>query len=208
MTTIALRDGILAADSQTVRNDMITGRIGKILRLDLGRGFVSGAGDLASLTAWRDWCDSMLCGRSQPAPKFENFAGILIGGHKTRGVWRHENASGLYPVEVAPYYAWGSGSQFAMGAMHAGANAVQAVLAAISLDPWTGGSIQTVDVSRFFKEKLKMEPEFERYMVSNDHSEWRPARRYADGRWTDENGAPIQEPLLCDERLIKNETAR
>jgi hypothetical protein len=47
--------------------------------------------------------------------------------------------------------------------------------------------------------------EFERYMVSDDHSEWRPMRVYANGKWTDDHGNPKPAPVFIDERMVSND---
>jgi len=45
---------------------------------------------------------------------------------------------------VDPYFAVGSGQQFATAAMYMGATAEEAVKVAMALDPNTGGDIQTL----------------------------------------------------------------
>ena len=55
--------------------------------------------------------------------------------------------SSRYPRWIEdPYDAWGSGMDFALGAMHAGADARRAIEIATELDTGTGRGIDAVDV--------------------------------------------------------------
>jgi hypothetical protein len=47
------------------------------------------------------------------------------------------------PIKSESYEAIGSGCKYALGAMHCGASASEALKAAMSLDPYTGGDIMS-----------------------------------------------------------------
>jgi hypothetical protein len=52
-----------------------------------------------------------------------------------------------YPDEFFAPDAWGSGQDFAIGAMKGGADAKRAVEIAIDCNPHTGGKVQAIDLS-------------------------------------------------------------
>lgn len=56
-----------------------------------------------------------------------------------------------YPEMWPAPQAWGSGSEYALGAMHAGRNAYQAVEIASRLNLHTGGTITCVDTQEVFQ---------------------------------------------------------
>jgi ATP-dependent HslUV protease subunit HslV len=56
-----------------------------------------------------------------------------------------------YPVPVIPPFAIGAGAEFAMGAMHAGATAEEAVGIACRLSTTSGGGIDTIDIAEAFE---------------------------------------------------------
>ncbi|BDU76277.1 hypothetical protein [Mesoterricola sediminis] len=66
---------------------------------------------------------------------------ILMGGQ----VYTMEQLPVLQPVE-SPFHAWGSGSEFAMGAMAMGADARKAVEIASQLCPSCGFGVDAYDV--------------------------------------------------------------
>lgn len=52
-----------------------------------------------------------------------------------------------YPDEYFAPNAWGSGDDFAIGAMHAGADAKRAIEIAIVCNPDTGGDVKCIDLA-------------------------------------------------------------
>jgi hypothetical protein len=52
-----------------------------------------------------------------------------------------------YPEELTAPDAFGSGGDYALGAMHAGADAKRAVEVACKIDPHSGGEITVIDLS-------------------------------------------------------------
>lgn len=141
MTTIAYRDGVLAADSMISTNSgRYCGAVAKIWKRDDGAllGAVGGAGDAAKL---RDW---FLSGSDELPPALpEEGQGILIKPDGT--VWLAHGQSPMYEVDW-PFHAEGSGAAFAIGAMAHGASAEQAVSIACGYDVFSGPPVVVLKV--------------------------------------------------------------
>lgn len=148
MTTIAYRDGIMAADSLLVKSALRAGSVQKIWQAFDGIAGVSGS--IVDAIAFRAWSTSnspeMACTGSLPRRDSEQSyphgyyvsnAGIIFG-------W--DGASALVPVEEVPFVATGSGRELALGAMAAGASAEEAVRIAAQFDVYTGGRITTLSL--------------------------------------------------------------
>lgn len=136
MTTIVWRGGILATDSQaTMGMDTIsmTG-LRKIHRLSSG-GLVAGCGTTAKINVA---VRALEAGDKLPNLNDATLIHVLPDGDITV----HE-ASGSYTVSGTDFYAWGSGMGPALGALHVGASAIQAVVAACCVDPYSGGKVQS-----------------------------------------------------------------
>lgn len=135
MTTIAYRDGVLAADTLHSSNGIVVAHRPKVVRLESGALLAtkgcSGFG--RSLLAWLE------AGRDGPQPVGSDGDGglLLTADGSLEGL---EN--GFTEIMLgAPYFAFGSGAEIALGAMHAGATAEQAVAAAITHDVYSGGEV-------------------------------------------------------------------
>lgn len=138
MTTIAYRNGILAADTQMATSGSVNGSVIKIARREDG-ALVGAAGYATYAYAFMQW---FLSGEQGDPPKADHSdnnldRGVIFGSD---GYFRVYEVEGMF-VATAPYYAFGGGMDFALGAMHAGAGAKQAIEAAIAHDPNTGGDI-------------------------------------------------------------------
>lgn len=134
MTTIAYRDGIMAADSRLCVSDWIMPQvIRKIRRTE--NGLVVGIAGNAYLF---DALIAHLQGDAE-APDFGDDSAALIVDVKTRAArkYAHRAAVSL----DGPFFTIGSGSPPALGALYAGASAAEAVRIASLLDPYTGGDI-------------------------------------------------------------------
>jgi hypothetical protein len=138
VTTIAYRDGVLAADTLCTANGLRDDYATKIWRH--GKVLIGGAGSRALCLKFRDW---VVGGMEDDCPIQDNddANGILV---TPVGVvcW---SASGPWPVS-SPFYALGSGYQVAMGAMQVGATAEQAVEAALRWDTGSGGEVHTLSL--------------------------------------------------------------
>lgn len=144
MTTIAYRDGVLAADSQVTAGTTKVGRMTKCGRLPGGyRWAFCGSSQL--LWTFVKWCQRAL-ESNEPHPwdgdapqwsREDDAAGILI--HPDGAASEYEGR-GWLRVD-APFLAWGSGDKIAIGAMAAGKTAAEAVEVACSIDVYTSGPV-------------------------------------------------------------------
>lgn len=139
MTTIAYRNGILAADARACAGDNIIGNVVKIARNKVGD--LAGAAGLASYNfAFLEWFRNAEQGEPPKASKDD--------GNYDRGtIFRVDGRievyepTGKHCLGMTPYYALGSGRPEALGAMFVGADAEMAVKAAAAHDINTGGPI-------------------------------------------------------------------
>lgn len=140
MTTIAWDGHILAVDSQSTSGSLILSNTVKKLYRDVGDyKAIAFAGALQENVIFLDWVRD---GMKKDSPKFDGCAmcidasGALYvfdGNHKGR------------PLKTDYKDANGTGSEIAMGAMDAGANAIDAVEIACKLDVYTGGKVHFYD---------------------------------------------------------------
>ena len=152
MTTIALRDGVIAADSQETHGD---GRIAECKNLYSISGTIIGtAGDSYTGLIFVDWFERGA--RMEDAPDLshvqsdEDFECIVIENKDT--IYTINRFFQKYPVEMADgFYALGWGSAYAMAAMEMGADAKKAVQIAVKYDAYTGGKIKTMKVKDWDK---------------------------------------------------------
>ena len=138
MTIIAYRDGILAADSGAWYGDAFLGHGNKIDVLpDASLLATSGTwsdGELA-----REWFSGDQTGE-RPAMA-DSFGGLVL-----------QLGSKCIPFELrAPFHADGSGHEIAIGAMHMGATAIQAVEAACEWSSRCRGPVQWHRISMIAK---------------------------------------------------------
>ena len=134
MTTVAFRDGVLAAGSFAT-DESCAIRVRKIIRLPKG-DVAGGAGPLSEVTQALGW---LAKGGRGAAPSIDG-ANILL---TINGVL-HLAASGWPAVPVKGYAAIGSGAQGALVAMKLGCTAEQAVAAVAGVDHCTGGEIEVL----------------------------------------------------------------
>lgn len=137
MTTIAVRDGVMAADSRFTGTFIETGK--KMFRRD--KAIIGVAGTVTQALVFVDWYFDRKKRQPSLADEGEWAALVLTKG----GVEYWDNS--LRPVLCEGYTAIGSGSPFAMTAMDCGKTAKQAVQMAAKRDPYTGGTINTMTLS-------------------------------------------------------------
>ena len=144
MTTIAYKDGVMAADRAISGNGHV-GTARKVHRRKSDGALVGGCGDVATIQRWFEW---FLAGERGAAPNLgtddESASMILVV--RTTGKVEEYGRYGKCLYE-APYYALGSGADYALGAMAFGASARQAVAAATKHDHHTGYGIQYVQLA-------------------------------------------------------------
>lgn len=147
MTTIAFKDGILVADRCTVVPGSAVDCIRyqnsarKIFAVNDVHGvthFVTGSGNpehIIELTAW------VRAGAYGRHPSYEETTGFVFT--PGRGVRIFSSNGGGDWIE-ASMFALGSGDAFALGAMAAGASAVDSVKIAAMFDPDTSAYVDSV----------------------------------------------------------------
>ena len=139
MTTIAYRDGILAADSLSTFNGARQGSVNKIFRLN--GVLIGGCGELNVVSAFYQWVCLGMKADDCPVSKGSESMCFVI---RPDGVVMQWCDRQMPIVERSPFYAWGSGAEFATGAMEMGADARRAVEAAIVHDTSSGAPIRTL----------------------------------------------------------------
>lgn len=147
MTTIAYRNGIIAADSRETTSDESAGDYaGKCVKLlRVGKSIIALQGDSGAGMAWLDWYSR---GKSDDALHTHirstgaDFTAVELN---RTGLWVWD--SWMVPQRFAgKFYAVGSGTKAALGALHMGASAVQAVRVACKIDPWSAPPIVSMSL--------------------------------------------------------------
>lgn len=154
MTTVAFKNGVLAADTLMTAGNERMGHLTKVFKI--GGALVSGCGSLSACQAFFQWVRSGMPDDQDPTSFFKDEeddtrgVGIMI----TKDTILEITGWGLinYPVQTA---AWGSGSAFAKGAMAWGASAEESVLSAMEWDTSSGGKVQTVSLEDFQSQDAK-----------------------------------------------------
>ena len=148
MTTIAYRDGVLAADSRVTYGEDGSARVHtckKLFRKRVTHGkktfdvIIATAGESSPGMVFVDWY-----GTGKPIPDIF----LHLGGDFSCLVLTPQ---GLFEYDVYcraeeildDFYAIGSGAKAALAAMHCGKSAIEAVRIAARIDPYTGGRIHS-----------------------------------------------------------------
>lgn len=148
MTTIAYRDGILAADSKAYGGKFCAspGEKSKLHRIAKGRlkGWLVGisSNSVGADTLLLDWI-----ARGAPLPTSGDMRPdefVILALAPDGSLYLANDNLGFSGPITSAYYAIGSGADFALGAMAMGASAAQAVATAALFDPHTGGAVHTL----------------------------------------------------------------
>ena len=145
MTTIAYKDGFIAADGQVTSGSdtAIKDDHTKIFKFKYDKKpcIVAACGTLYSnaiiIETTKMVLDGALASPLKGATMFISYNNKL---------YYCDDDTGMIELNKKKFYAIGSGEQFAMGAMEMGASAKKAVMIASKLDPWTGGKIKTAKI--------------------------------------------------------------
>lgn len=145
MTTIAYRDGMIAADTATHwGGGVMQYDAHKIARNDAG-DLAGAAGHNAAPYQFLEWFKGGEKGGRPEAGKDEdgnsNLSGIIVRTDGSIWLYDSDGVEQLY----SEYVAIGSGKAVALGALYAGADAATAVMAAITHDSVTGGETETLE---------------------------------------------------------------
>lgn len=139
MTTIVYRDGVMAADTRgySGKQHPLGLRL-KVRRLNDGCLVGVGSREVGQADCVADW---LTCGGS-PAElekalgtfERQTFQALKVNPDGSASLY---DDTGWPSLAEGPYYAVGSGEDFAYGALASGRCAVEAVAVAIQLDPWS-----------------------------------------------------------------------
>lgn len=145
MTTIAYHLGILAADTLSTKGGIkVSLEVQKIYRI--GKYRVAISGELSPALEMFQTLKKMLKKETyefkNTEPMQENFT-IMCVKDGENFVRIFISAAGFWEKDGIPF-AMGSGANFALGAMHFGATAEEAVRIASTLDIYTGDRIQVL----------------------------------------------------------------
>jgi len=136
MTTIAVNHEMMAGDSLYVDGNIRGTLKTKLYRIN---GDILGyAGSAAEGQAFMHWYED----QTREKPDFNDTTVIVLKSDGTIETWE----ACYFPtiMEDHPFYAIGSGSHFAMGAMYAGADPKEAVKIAAKLDAYSGGRVKVL----------------------------------------------------------------
>lgn len=143
MTIVAYRDGVLASDSRVTVESTDAGTrcfnsVQKLFRKD--SSIIATVGESSPGIVFVRWYGSA---RRRPKvlldPELDWTCLVL----DKEGLWEWD--SSMEPELVAePFYAIGAGTKAALGAMHMGASAEEAVRITCLIDPFCGGPIQVM----------------------------------------------------------------
>ena len=147
MTTIAYRDNVLAADSQvTIESEAGGSRTftcEKLYRRSIaGVDTIIGlAGGSTDGLVFLDWLES---GERAPSHRLieggADFTALVLDA---KGLWEYDQWCRKERV-VRRFYAVGSGSKAALGALHMGADARRAVQVACKIDTYSLGPVKVM----------------------------------------------------------------
>lgn len=147
MTTIAVRNGIMAADSRTTVSTEGGGdRFFKCEKLYRKTGadnkdvIIGLAGESAPGLVFLDWYGT---GNEPPARLLDgegDFTALVL---TRKGLFEYDKWCRGEQIKMR-FYAVGSGAKAALGAMQMGANALTAVKVACKIDPCSAGPVLTM----------------------------------------------------------------
>jgi hypothetical protein len=143
MTTIAIRDGIIAADSRTTIDSEAGGsrvfRCEKLYRAFEGtakEAILATAGESFSALLFVDWYRSENRPVEIPERLVNGEADFTVVALTREGLFEYDKWCRGEKI-LDKFYAIGSGAKAALGAMHMGASAEQAVRIACKIDPYS-----------------------------------------------------------------------
>jgi len=138
MTTIAYKDGVLAADTLCVNGHIRSGFATKIVRGPRGE-LAGSAGSAGFNRAFNAWVTAGMEGEPPKAAETDDIRDYGFVVLPNGEIEQHE-PEGVNRLR-ADIFAVGSGRNVAQGAMKAGATAEEAVRIAIDLDCYSGGEV-------------------------------------------------------------------
>jgi hypothetical protein len=163
MTTIALKDGILASDTRaSVRGAVMTDNFQKIFDVSDKEYTVCGKHVLAyALSGYvhsRLMLDSILQEGIQVGSTLDtddDFSSIIVTDSVAYNVSKDEDNPNLRIIEIPPEVHWaiGSGASVANYVMYRGGDAVKSVIEACTVDPNSGGEVDVWQYPEYEQEE-------------------------------------------------------
>lgn len=152
MTTIAFKNGVMAADTLVTRGDNHCGTAHKIVRRDTDGAVCGTSGRLRDVIKFQEW---FLSGDQTSLPPVGDELEAMVAYPDGR-VDEYDGSTclGVYigrPCPELGTLAIGSGWKAAAAAMAAGASALQAIEIAAKIDVHTKGPFQVVEVPGWSK---------------------------------------------------------
>jgi ATP-dependent protease HslVU (ClpYQ) peptidase subunit len=146
LTTVAYKDGVIAADSMSVIDKMKWSlRCKKVWKLPNG-DVIGFAGPVMHFRKSVDLLNASIRAaknkNSIDLPDLHKSLFALLASKTHIYMWTGKDWS----MDKPEAYAYGPGEKYAQGAMDAGADAVTAIKVAIKRDLYTGGRVQFVEV--------------------------------------------------------------
>lgn len=139
MTTVAYKDGVLAADTLVCHGNIKAGHVTKLGQI--GPVLYGGAGSLGYLLKFKDWLQS---GAEGEPPENEDTSILMASKFDDGQIFVCEWTPDGWINYRAPHYSIGSGSEIASTAMECGMSAADAVALAITRDIYSGGEVEYV----------------------------------------------------------------
>ena len=139
MTTVAIKDGLVAVDSQLTGESRAT-RVQKLMRLPDG-GVVAAAGTWRAAYAAMIW---VVEGEGGDPPELGDVELVIV--RPDHSIWVAENVFPAYPI-VLKQYALGSGADLVHLLMSQGESPVNAVFAACEHDTYSSGPVYSMQAS-------------------------------------------------------------
>ncbi len=140
MTTLVYRDGVLAADSRCTNGGYVVPEPATKVRKLADGSLVGFCGILSECQELAEWITDPIDDR----PHLDDDSGRLVHVKTDGSVWLYECKAKPFRLDPTPFYAWGSGFPAALGALHMGADAEEAVRIASLVDTSSGGPVRSV----------------------------------------------------------------
>lgn len=163
MTTVAIKDNIVACDSQVSVGYTISSLDGE-KAAKINGCIVAGAGSYAQVVKFRQWftehSDALIAQQDNPTVNIplpqnlqeDEFLGVVL--YPDGELMLYEGRTDVAIPQNQPF-AIGSGSDFAMAAMRAGKDAKGAVEIASELDVFSGGEVKVYELDHELPELTK-----------------------------------------------------
>lgn len=146
MTTIAVRNGVMASDSRITHESESGGsRVTRCVKMYRRRDAIIGvAGDGGAGSVFVDWYGS---GKPVPQILIDFDADLTALVLTRRGLFTYD--AYCMPEKILDrFWAIGSGTKAALGAMHMGASAERAIEIACLIDPYTAPPVHVLKLTR------------------------------------------------------------